>query len=94
MSYNWRQVFQNLTMVSVVFEQAEKNDEAITEHLGRLEAAGTTTLLFITPTSIVEAYVLASQQQVVNETWTWLVFTKDSQPFKCLKCAGEMIEQF
>ena len=90
MSYNWRQPFESLE-VPVVFEQAEKNEEAIGEHLGRLSASATT-LLFITPTSIIEAYVLAAQRQIANNTWpTWIVFTKDTQPFKCLRCLNAQI---
>ena len=89
MEYEWRQPFQNLS-VPVHFEQAERAPELITAHLNRLEQA-TRVLLFVTDTITIEKYVFAAQRQIEANLWTWLVFTKDTLPFKCLQCADVQI---
>jgi hypothetical protein len=64
--------------------------ELITAHLNRL-GQNAKNLLFITDTITIEKYVLAAQKQIEANLWTWLVFTKDTLPFKCLQCDDAQI---
>jgi hypothetical protein len=89
MEYQWKRPFQNLS-VPVSFEAAEKTTEFITAHLNRLEQT-TKVVLFITDTLTVEKYALAAQRQIESNMWTWIVFTKDTLPFKCLQCQDAQI---
>lgn len=34
----------------------------------------------------VEKYVQAATPQIKSKRWTWVVFTKDTLPFKCIEC--------
>lgn len=89
MEYEWRKPFQNLS-VPVHFETAEKSPELITAHLNRLQQS-TKVLLFTTDTITIESYVVAGQKQIESNAWTWLVFTKDTLPFKCSQCNDAQI---
>ncbi|KAI6240026.1 hypothetical protein M3Y99_00486300 [Aphelenchoides fujianensis] len=84
MEYDWKSPFQNLS-IPVDFDPAETTAEAITAHLNRLERTAKS-LLFITDTKTIEKYVFAAQKQIEANIWKWMVFTKDTLPFRCSKC--------
>ncbi|KAI6235050.1 hypothetical protein M3Y95_00010300 [Aphelenchoides besseyi] len=84
MEYDWKSPYMNLS-VPIDFQLAEKTSESITAHLNQLEQTAKV-LLFITDTKTVENYVLAGQKQIEAGMWQWLVFTKDTLPFRCSKC--------
>ncbi|KAI6188571.1 CRE-GLR-7 protein [Aphelenchoides besseyi] len=84
MEYDWKSPYTNLS-VPIDFQLAEKTSGSITAHLNKLEQAAKV-LLFITDTKTVEDYVLAGQKQIEAGLWQWLVFTKDTLPFRCSKC--------
>ncbi|CAD5221957.1 unnamed protein product [Bursaphelenchus xylophilus] len=86
--YDWEVPFENMD-VDVKLVKAEYSDDLITAQLKKLEQE-TKYLLFVTDTLTIEKYVALGQKQIEEEKFTWMVFTKDTMPFKCFQNCSEV----
>ncbi|CAD5215980.1 unnamed protein product [Bursaphelenchus okinawaensis] len=86
--YEWQTPFNSLN-VSVDFVKSEETDDLISSQLAGFEQK-TKYLMFVTDTSTVEKYVSLGQKQIATDMFTWMVFTKDTMPFKCFQNCSDV----
>lgn len=81
LEYDWKRPFEN-TGLNVKFETTEQGQDQIKAQLKRLQTTSKN-LMFVADTMTIEKYAGLGKTQFQSNTFVWMVFTKDTMPFKC-----------
>uniref|UniRef100_A0A0N4ZCL6 PBPe domain-containing protein n=1 Tax=Parastrongyloides trichosuri TaxID=131310 RepID=A0A0N4ZCL6_PARTI len=76
---------KNIKMINASLIEASNDRKSIIEQLSILSQMYKT-LIFMCQTSTVESYIIEAEQYFTENIFTWIIFTTDVMPFKCLDC--------